>query len=277
MFDRIRFRLRALVRPSVLEREMQDEMHSHLDRRIEVLVSQGMSLESARLAARREFGNIGLHQEHARDARRTRWIDAVRSDIRFALRSFARKPFLSATIVLVLALGIGTHAFELTLLRWITSRVAPGMSSDVDVVRLRGMWRPKDQTEWSPLPFSYPELREMAELPNTFASVAGWTTSDVAVDARGSLDGASANAQFVTDGFFSVLGLRTTHGPGLPPGTADAQFVAVISHDMWEDAFDRAEDVANRTIEVNGVVVRIVGVAPRWFVGPTEGNGRRVL
>src|SRR5689334_2579284 len=100
MFERIRFRLRALFRRSALEREMHDEMQSHLDRRVEVLVARGMNLESARLAARREFGNVGLHQEHARDARRTRWIDAVRSDVRFALRSFARKPFLSATIVL---------------------------------------------------------------------------------------------------------------------------------------------------------------------------------
>ena len=36
MFDGIRFRLRALFRPSALEREMQDEMQLHLDRRIEV-------------------------------------------------------------------------------------------------------------------------------------------------------------------------------------------------------------------------------------------------
>src|SRR4051794_31925098 len=66
MFDRIRFRLRALFRPSALEREMQAEMQAHLDRRIEMLVAQGISPENARLAARREFGNVGLHQEHAR-------------------------------------------------------------------------------------------------------------------------------------------------------------------------------------------------------------------
>ncbi|HTE47627.1 MAG TPA: FtsX-like permease family protein [Gemmatimonadaceae bacterium] len=277
MFDRIRFRLRALFRSSTLDREMRDEMQTHLDRRVEVLVAGGMSPERARLAARREFGNVGLHQERARDARRTRWIDSVSADIRFALRSFARKPFLAATIVLVLAAGIGAHAFELTLLRRISYGVAPGMPSDIDLVRLRGMWRPKDRPNWRALQFSYPELREMAEVPNTFSSVVAWTAHGVVVDAAGSLDGAEAQAQFVTDGFFSVLGMQPTHGPGLPRATPDPQLVAVISHAMWEDAFDRAGDIANRTVVVNGVIVRIVGVAPPRFTNVLDDEGRRVL
>ena len=277
MFDRIRFRLRALFRPSALEREMQMEMQSHLDRRIELLVAQGMSPELARLAARREFGNIGLHQEHARDARRTRWVDGLRSDIRFALRSFARRPFMSVTIVLVLALGISAYAFEVTGIRGFTSRRAPGMSNDVDLVRLRGMWRPKDQTDWRPLAFSYPELHEISTLPNTFVSVAAWTKRDVVLDAPGALHDATGEANFVTDGFFAILGLRPTHGAGLPSGMRDPQLVAVISHRMWQDVFDGVEDVASRTLVVNGVAVRIVGVAPPQFVDPIDEGGRHVF
>ncbi len=268
MFDRIRFRLRALFRPYTLEQEMQNEMQSHLDRRIETLVGQGMSPEVARLAARREFGNVGVHQEQARDARRTSWIDGIRTDIRFAFRSFARKPFMSVTIVLVLALGIGAHAFELTGIRRYTSRRAPGMSDDVDLVRLRGMWRPKDQTDWQGLAFSYPELHEISALRNTFASVAAWTKRDVVVDAAGALDRAQGEANFVTDGFFGVLGLRPTLGAGLPSGQQDPQLVAVISHTMWQDVFESAEDVGSRTFDVNGVTVRIVGWPTIFSAGP---------
>lgn len=277
MFDRIRFRLRALFQGARLEREMQEEMQTHLDRRVEVLVAAGLSPEAARLAARREFGNVGLHQEHARDARRTRWIDSARADVRFALRSFARRPAFATTIVLVLALGIGAHAFELTMLRHMNRRSAPGLPSGIELVRLRGMWRPKDQPKWSPRWFTYPELREIAELPNAFSSVAAWTTTDVVVDATGALDGAIAHATFVTDGYFSVLGVRPMHGAGLPRAMTDPQLVAVISHTMWEDVFDRAKDVANRVLVVNGVNVRIVGVAPPRFVGPIGGEGRRTL
>src|SRR5215212_4326469 len=104
MLGRIRYRLRAIVRRSALEREMRDEMERHLDLQTELLVARGMSRVDARLAARREFGNVGVHQEDARDARGVRWVDSIGADVRFAFRFFARKPLSSITIVVVLAL-----------------------------------------------------------------------------------------------------------------------------------------------------------------------------
>ena len=103
MFTRIRYWLRATVRRSAVERELRDEMQLHLDRQIDLLVARGMTRADARIAARREFGNVGVHQENARDIRPARWIDSVGADIRFAFRFFARKPLSSTTIVLVLA------------------------------------------------------------------------------------------------------------------------------------------------------------------------------
>src|SRR5881392_2786357 len=110
MFTRIRHWFRALVRRSTLEREMRDEMQLHLDRQTDLLVSRGMTRADARIAARREFGNVGVLQEDVRDARPMRWLDSVAADIRFAFRFFARKPLSSATIVLVLELGIAGYA-----------------------------------------------------------------------------------------------------------------------------------------------------------------------
>src|SRR5215216_18966 len=100
MLRRIRYRLRALVRRSAMEREMHDEMQLHLDRQTELLVARGMSRADARIAARREFGNIGIHQEDGRDVRGFGWVESIGADIRFAFRFFARKPLSSATIVL---------------------------------------------------------------------------------------------------------------------------------------------------------------------------------
>src|ERR1043166_3829107 len=110
MFTRVRHWFRGVLRRSTLEREMLDEMQLHLDRQTELLVARGMTPADARLTARREFGNVGVHQEHARDVRPARWIDSVGADVRFAFRSFARKPLSSATIVLALAFGIGGYA-----------------------------------------------------------------------------------------------------------------------------------------------------------------------
>jgi hypothetical protein len=52
--------------------------------------------------------------------------------------------------------------------------------------------------------------------------------------------------------------------------------MAVISDAMWEDAFGR-KDVSNRTMMVNGVAVRIVGVAPPRFNGLLTNGGRLMM
>src|SRR6476661_7589539 len=110
MFTRVQRWFRAIFRRAALEREMRDEMQLHLDRHTELLIARGMTPRDARLAARREFGNVGVHQDDARDTRPARWIDSLDQDVRFAFRFFARKPLSSATIVLALAFGIGTYA-----------------------------------------------------------------------------------------------------------------------------------------------------------------------
>src|SRR3954469_20807166 len=131
MIDRLRYRLRALFRRGLLEHDMQHEMHLHLQRRTDVLVGRGMTPDEARFAARKEFGNVGVLQEEGRDARGMQWLDSLLGDIRFAMRHFGRRRLATATIVVVLSLGIGVHAFELTLLRIITHRPPPGISSSL--------------------------------------------------------------------------------------------------------------------------------------------------
>jgi predicted permease len=209
-------------------------------------------------------------------ARRTRWIDSIVSDARFAFRHFGRKPLFAVTIVLTLAVGIGGHAFELSMLRGFTRRPPPGISRDQPLARLRGMVRRADTPNWWPRGLSYPELRQMTALRNVFSDVAGWTVNEVVVDVPGAIEGASSRAHFVTDDYFRAIGLVPTHGPGLPRGSPDEPLVAVISHVMWRDVFGEGS-VSGRTIAVNGTPVRIVGVAPPRFTGVTATTDRPVV
>jgi predicted permease len=215
-------------------------------------------------------------------ARGRRWIDSVGADVRFALRFFGRKPLSSATIVLVLAFGIAGYAVLFGLLQSATMRTPPGVPDDVPLVLVRALVREKTQPAWSPLRFSYPALREMSDLHAIFSAVTGWTENDVVVDVPGALDHAVTKGQFVTDGYFSILGVRPVRGSELPAtvlggdAAAESQLAAVISHAMWEDAFGR-QDVSNRTMTVNGLRVRIAGVAPPQFEGALGGDDHRRL
>jgi len=152
MFTRVQHWFRAILRRSALEREMHDEMQLHLDRQTELLVARGMTRPDARLAARREFGNVGVHQEDARDARPARWIDSVGADVRFAFRFFARKPLSSATIVLALAFGIGGSAALFSFVQSAIMRPLPGVPRDVPLVLVLGTVREKEQPRPMPMP-----------------------------------------------------------------------------------------------------------------------------
>jgi len=272
MYRRVYYWLRSVVRRAAVEREMRDEMQYHLEQTVERLVASGMSRPAAMTAARREFGNTAVHEEHARDARGTAWIDALRADVRFAFRTFAREPLASTTIVLVLAIGIGGHAFQFSMLTAVMSRTAPGVPRHIPLVRVRAMQRSKSSPEWWPLGLSYPEIRDLAALRGTFSRVAAWTSADVVLSAKNKTDGMTTNASFVSDEYFSILGMRPAHGPGLPRNGAANPLAVVISYGIWEDVFDRG-DVSGRDVIVNGLAVPIVGVAPPEFGGPFALDG----
>src|SRR5687768_8104592 len=99
--------LRTVLLRRRLDREMRDEMETHLQRATERLMARGMTREEARRAAHREFGNVAVLQEEARDARGARWIESMGADVRFGMRHFARKPLATVTMIVLLALGIG--------------------------------------------------------------------------------------------------------------------------------------------------------------------------
>ena len=68
MLSRIGRWFHSIALRSRLEREMQEEMQSHLGRATERLVARGMMPDAARLAAKKEFGNVAQLQEAYRRA-----------------------------------------------------------------------------------------------------------------------------------------------------------------------------------------------------------------
>src|SRR5262245_1361696 len=109
LLHRLVQRLRAVFARQTLESDMDAEMREHLERATERLVARGLSPADARLAPRREFGNVGTLQEEARDARGGRWMPALVGDFRFPLRYFARHKGIVAILVAVIALSTGAN------------------------------------------------------------------------------------------------------------------------------------------------------------------------
>ncbi|HSK18330.1 MAG TPA: ABC transporter permease [Longimicrobiales bacterium] len=273
MLNRMRLWLRANLLRRRMEREMREEMSAHIERSTERLVKRGMSLDEARQQATREFGNVPYLQEEARYARGTIWLDALAADARFAFRHFGRRPVTTVVMFVVLAIGMSISTLLFSFVHSYATQPPVGVAADDDLVRIRGS-RSAGPAGRGVRAFSGEEFLAYRALSNQFSSVAGWTDVPVALidDSDVERRVQEARVSFVTDNYFSVLGVRPVLGRGLTTSTdrdSSTDAVAVIGHDAWDHLFGRDPNVIGSTMTVNGVPVTVVGIAPEGFVGMT--------
>ena len=269
-------RARALVRPRRVERELHDELASHLDLEARKLERAGVPAAEAKREALKRFGSAAQAADQCREERRVTAVTDMLADLRFAVRQFRRRPVSSLTMIVVLALGIGFSSSIFILVSSIESSPPAAVGRDDAVVRVRGIDRGRGPGRAIGREFPYAEYREYAAAAQTFDRVAAWTSSDVVLDiGQGTEQLVSGAATYVSGAYFPVLGVRLVLGAGLPIDADDRGaplLAAVISHAIWERYFDKSSDVLGRTLKVNGVTMTITGVAPRRFAGARSGG-----
>jgi predicted permease len=275
-FSAVREALDFLLHRGRAETEMENELRFHLEMETEKNLREGMGPEEARRQAVLAFGGVERVKEEVRDAHGMRPLEDLAMDARFALRHFRRAPLSTAAMILVLMLGIGVNAALFAVLHSVTTLPAPGIPRDPALVRIRGV----ESTSLvgrvrREMPLS--EVREYERHRELFDGVAGWAEGSVALDLGDSDRGAvAATALYVTGNYFPLLRVPLALGAGLPASAegddASTVLAAVISHSLWDRYFGGSPDVLGRTLEVDGVPVTIVGVAPPRFGGVDRGR-----
>ncbi|MCG6990111.1 MAG: ADOP family duplicated permease [Gemmatimonadetes bacterium] len=206
-----------------------------------------------------------------RGGRRGRWGRDVLQDMRFAVRTLARKPGFALTAVLVLALGIGAPTTVLTLV----NRIFFWHPSDVaQPDRLVRIWR-----SWAPGQgggsLGNPDYEYYRDHVSTLSGLAAWGGARSVVLSTDAAAVGQVRTGFVSDNYFHVLGTSMALGRGFvpdenrDPGTHP---VAVLSYGLWRRAFGAEPRILGRTVLLNGRRFTVVGVAPEGFSGlsPTE-------
>ena len=238
------------------------EIRSHLQLEVDRLVADGMGEDEARRCARRRFGNVASHTERFYESRRWLWVDQMRQDVRYTIRSLRRTPGFAAVAVLTLALGIGANAAVFNVVNAVLLRPLPYEQPD-RLVDLFETTPAPDGSSVGPrrLPaVSFGELEAFRSRTQTLSHVS------VAVPADMTLTGNRAPVRLggarVSPAYFPLLGVAPLLGRRFDdlaerPG-ADA--VVMLSYATWQREFGGRDDVIGRPIVLDGRPHLVVGV-----------------
>src|SRR5438874_12970077 len=123
-------RVRATLRRSRLDDEIDDELREHLAMLQERFVRNGMDPSEAFYAARRQFGGVTQVKEQLMERRTMPLAEDVTRDVRHAARGLWRSPGFSLTVILTLALGIGGNTAVFSVVDQLLLRPLPYPNGD---------------------------------------------------------------------------------------------------------------------------------------------------
>ena len=271
LLDGLRYRLRVLLRPGDVGRELDEEARFHLA--LEAMQQEhaargALSTPEARIAARRRFGNLAHHTEERRRMAGLGFLDVLTQDVRFALRSFRRSPGFTAIAVATLAIGIGANTAIFSAVHAMLLRPLPFAEPDrlmkLSMTRpARGEWPANDDVTWS-----YPKWVVFRDAQTSFGDAALWTDWQFTVrtgDESDRLKGEVASGRY-----FATLGVRPALGRDFVPDedrAPDGSKVVVISDALWRRAYDASPAALGRTLHIGSSPFTIIGVMPPGFRG----------
>ena len=191
--------------------------------------------------------------------------DALRNDLRYALRALAHSPGFTAIAILSLALGIGVNSAIFALVNATTFPDLPYREAD----------RLVDVHEVSPelcagcsVGTSFPTYRDWRSSATSFNGIGAYTEAPLAITVRDEPERVSG--AYISSELFPTLGVAPITGRGIAAEedrTGGAP-VALIGHGLWQRLFAGDSGTVGRTIRVNGEATTVIGVMPPLFEFP---------
>jgi putative ABC transport system permease protein len=237
------------------ERELDEEIASHLAMDTADRVARGESPASAAASARRTLGSEALVKEVTRAQWGWSSLGRFRQDARYGLRLLRRSPGFAAVAIVTLALGIGASAAILSVVDAILVRPLPYQDPERLVVLLHRGENPVS-------PANFLDWKAQSRSFENMGAAEFWTPNLTGGDSPEKLW-----AIRMTADLFPILGVRPALGRYfLSQETAPgADRVVVLGDGIWKSRFAADPEIVGRTVTLDGEPYTVVGVMPPGF------------
>jgi putative ABC transport system permease protein len=272
MLSKLKMGLRALLRKSEMERELDDELRYHIEQQTEQNLRLGMNPDEARHAARKDFGGVEQAKERSRDARGVRLLEEFWQDLRYGGRILAKSPIFTVVAALTLALGIGANTAIFTVFNAVVLRPLPVNDPERLVKVYRNALAESEREATGSVStmslFSYPEYIGQRDNTQSFSGLTAYYI-DTPLTLGGG-DPEEIRGELVAANYFSVLGAKMVLGRPFAPEEGQkpgASPVVVLSHRFWQRRFGSDPDLVGKTVTLNRQPFTVIGITAPDFNG----------
>ena len=230
------YRLAAFFRLGRSETDLTREIAAHLQLLEDRFVAQGMTVDQARHAARRAFGNVAHHKDQTRDMWTFPSLDSIRQDVRYAVRTLWRSPGFSIVAIGVLALGIAGNTTMFSLIDAVRARALPYADSERLVILWGNVMRAKLERRGA----SYPDFVDWRAQATSFEDMAAADETRMTMSGRG--EAQRILVETVSASYFSLLRASASTGRTFTPDedvVPQKIAVVVLSDAFWRRDYDR--------------------------------------
>jgi predicted permease len=271
MWSDLLYRLRVLFERERIEKELDEELTSHLEHEADKLRRSGISQKEAMRSARLAFGNTTQVQQQVRDGRGIQLWDQCMADIRFAMRQLRRSPVFTFTALATLALSVGATVTMAGLVTSVLLRPLPYTQPDklVGISFSGRSSKPSNEQVGSTAEFVKQHARSFERMTIYEEGSSGANLAIGGVTSEGAIQVA---VQSVDHAFLPTLGVRPVLGRNFSEDE-DRRMgskAILLSYGLWQRMFDGNRDIVNRVVKLNGESATIVGVMPQGFSFGTD-------
>lgn len=189
-------------------------------------------------------------------------METLIKDLRFGIRSLAKRPGFTALAVLTLALGIGASTAIFSVVDGVLLRSLPYPDAE-QIVQLREI-----NERGGRMPFAEPNFLDVRARSHSFEGIAQYNGQLATV--TGGSEPVRASTYVVSADFFNVLGVKPLLGRtfSAEESKAGGAPVAVVSYGFWQRLLSGKSDLTGTSLHVMDQNVNVIGVMPPEFVFP---------